>query len=413
MAIAKTVHKWERVVPVRFARAPHISDPTVSSGAYDANAPEPDDRGFLPHSTGGAVLPIGLDEAVAADARPESRVRLIRMDMENTGQLFVTMERAGFFDITLPAANAALPSTKEMMIKMRALRAGSTHLQVRFGSIAGPIIHQISVLVNPLIAVRVVAHVPTINGAPFINPSPPPAGAPFPTPQGTAFPAQSARTDASIRALIDGANLIYFPYGIRLNLDAVVDRAGVIALTNQGMVDDLTNEFDRTTQVNRVRRAINAYFVPQIANTTANNPINATAGVATSARRDPRNYGLFVADWANSFQVIAHETGHLFNLVNDPTGRFLHINTAPDPASPGTGRDVRFDTISRRRLLWAFTNFFAGNTAPAPRLHDLAIRDDVGYGTNTPGGMLTIKQLNNDTSDLELADARRTAQALP
>ena len=265
MAIAKTVHKWERVVPVRFARAPHISDPTVSSGAYDANAPEPDDRGFLPHSTGGAVLPIGLDEAVAADARPESRVRLIRMDMENTGQLFVTMERAGFFDITLPAANAALPSTKEMMIKMRALRAGSTHLQVRFGSIAGPIIHQISVLVNPLIAVRVVAHVPTINGAPFINPSPPPAGAPFPTPQGTAFPAQSARTDASIRALIDGANLIYFPYGIRLNLDAVVDRAGVIALTNQGMVDDLTNEFDRTTQVNRVRRAINAYFVPQIA----------------------------------------------------------------------------------------------------------------------------------------------------
>lgn len=411
MAIVKTVHKWERVVPVRFARAPHPTDPTIVSGTYDANAPEPDDRGFLPHSSGGAVLPIGLDEAVAAAARPESRVRLIRMDMENTGQLFVTSENAAIFEVTQPAANAVLPSTKEMMIKLRALTAGTTHLQVRFGSIGGPIIHQMQIVVNPIILVRVVAHVPTINGAAFIDPSTiSPAN-----PGGTAFTAQGTRSDASIRAMVDGANLIYFPYGIRLNLDAVVNRAGVIALTNQGMVDDLT-EFNQLTALNRVANAVNAYFVPQIANPTAagnaNTPINLVAGVATSARTSRRTYGLFVADWATNFQVVAHETGHLFNLVNDPTNQFTHINTRTDPASPGTGNPVRFDTISRRRLMWSFTNFFGG-APPVPRGHDLAIRDDVGYGNDTPGGMLTIKQLNNDTTDLEMAEVRRTGAALP
>ncbi len=407
MAITKTVHKYERIVPVRFARAPHATDPTVSSGTYDADAPEVDDRGFLPHATGGAVMPVGLDEAVAAAARPETRVRLIRMDMENAGQLFVTSSNAAIFEITLPAANAALPSTKEMMVKLRALTSGTANLEVRFGTIGGPIIHRMQVSVNPIIDVRMVAHVPTITGNAFPNPATP----------GIAFPAQSTRTDASIRALIAGANLIYFPYGIRLNLDAAIDRAAAIALTNQGMVDDLSNaEFNGTMQLNRVAGAINAHFVPQIADGTAANPINATAGVATSAITDPTNYGLYVADWATSFQVIAHESGHLFNIVNDPTNSFLHINTRPDAAIPGTGRVIRFDTISRRRLMWAFTGIRLGNNPPIEpnrAAHNLPFRDDVGYGRNAVGGMLTIKQLNNDKSDLEMAEVRRTATRLP
>lgn len=416
MAITKTVHKWERVVPVRFARAPHDTDPTISSGTYDQNAPEPDDRGFLPHSTGGGILPIGLDEAVRRAARPESRVRLIRMDMENTGQLFVTSTNRSVFRVMLPAANAALPATKEMMIKLRAVSSGSAHLKVHFGSISGPVIHQIKVVVNPLIDVKVVAHLPTISGVVPVDSvtglvvNDPVTGAPF--------PAQSNRSDQSVRDLIAGANQIFFPYGIRLIVDSI-DRVAPINLTNQGMLDDL-NEFNTMTALNRVRRRINAYFVPQIANPSGvgNNhtAINRVAGVANSAKNNPRTYGLFIADWATTFQTIAHEVGHLFNVINDPTRSFdAHANTTPDPALGGTGRVNRFDTITRRRLMWAFTGIRLGNSSNEPNraLHNLPFRDDVGYGRNAVGGMLTIKQLNNDRSDLELAEVRGVAKRLP
>lgn len=398
MPITKAIHKIERVVPVRFARAPDANDPATDSGPYDPDSPEPDDRGFLPHTTGGAVLPVGLNEAVALALRPETRVRLIRMDMEDAGVLFVTTETAGVVVITLPAPSTALPNTREMMIKIRAVASGTTHLEVRFGSVTGPVIHRMQVVVNPLIDVRMAGHVPTINGAPFINP---PTGAPF--------PAQSTRTDASIRALIATANIIYFPYGIRFVLDAVIDRVGVLnGFKNQGMVDDLSrSEFTRGTALNRVANTANAYFVPQIADGTVNNPIDQTIGVATSAKTDPLSFGLYVADIAVSGQVIAHELGHLLNIVNDPTNEFLHINTKTDPAFPGTGKVVRDDIITRRRLMYAFTGLLA-DTVPPTR----AYRDNVGYGNQVVGGMLTIKQHDNDKTDLELKEVRRTGAGL-
>lgn len=417
MAIIKTVHRWERVVPVRFARAPHDTDPTISSGTYDANAPEPDDRGFLPDTIGGPIFPVGLDEAVRRADRPETRVRLIRMDMENTGQLFVTSANTRIFQITLPAANAALPATGQMMIKLRACRSGRANLEVRFGAIDGPIIHQMQVIVNPLIDARVVAHLPIISGnaAPVDSVS----GAVVTDPAtGAAFTPQSTRTDQSIRDLVAGANQIYFPYGIRLRIDSI-DRRSAITLTNQGMVDDFT-EFNQVTRLGRRRGRINAYFVPQIANPVGvgngHTGINQVAGVANSAKNNQRTYGLFIADWANSFHTIAHESGHLFNVINDPTRLFdFHANTTPDPALGGTGRVIRFDTISRRRLMWAFTSIRLGNSqfARSGASHNPAFRDDVGYGNDVPGGMLTIKQHNNDRSDLELNEVRSVARRLP
>ena len=67
--------------------------------------------------------------------------------------------------------------------------------------------------------------------------------------------------------------------------------------------------------------------------------------------------------------------------------------------------------------MWAFTDFFPASvpahTPPNPRDHDLALRDDVGYGIDTPGGMLSVKALNNDPTDKEMAEVQRTAGALP
>ncbi len=409
MPIAKAINKYVRVVPVRFDRCPNALDPTVEQGIFDANAPDPDARGFQPATVRGAILPVGLDQAVDVAVRPESRVRLIREDIEDAAQLFLTLSSATPVQITLPVANAALPNTKFMLIKLRALAAGNTFLQVRFGSSTGPIIHQMQIIVNAVQDLRVVAHAPTINGAVQVNPV-----------GGATVPAQTVRTDAQIRAMFTVPNNVYFPYGIRFVLDAVIDRAGVMNFTNQGFVDDVTgNEFDLCTSgpgSNRVAGVMNAFFVPQIANVllnadgTPNNPINSTHGVATSARTNPRTFGLLVSDQATNGQVVAHESGHLLNLVNDPSGEFVHINTRQDPTRPGTGRAVRDDIVSRRRLMFAFSNLLPDALRP--------YRNQSGYGLlptgvqGQPGGLLTIKQYDADKTDLEMKEVQRTAGGL-
>src|SRR3954468_6849625 len=209
MPIAKAIHKYVRVVAVRFDRCPNANDPTVEQGTFDPLAPDPDARGFLPATVRGAILPIGLDAALDAATRPESRVRLIREDIEDAAQLFLTLSSATQVQITQPAANAALPNTKFMLIKLRALAAGNTFLQVRFGSTTGPIIHQMQIIVNAVQDLRLVVHAPTINGAVQVNPV-----------GGATIPAQTVRTDAQIRAMFSVLQAVYFPYGLRFVLDA-------------------------------------------------------------------------------------------------------------------------------------------------------------------------------------------------
>ena len=389
MTIAKDVRKWIRIVPVRFARAPDPNSANVDSGPPDADAPDPDDRGFVPFDHGSAILPVGLDESLAEGDIPETRVRLIRCDMENAGDLYVTPSDAARFEITSPAAGTKLPNHEKMMIKFKAKSAGDGFLQIRFGAADGPIIHQLRTVVSGLRDVRLVAHVPTINGA-VVNDT-----------GGTAVPAQSTRTDADIRNMIREANHIYFPYGIRFQLDAAIHRGGVLNFANRGMVNDMTNEFEQTTALNRVNGAVNMYFVPQIG---AAAEVDQVGGSASSARASRNTFGSLIADMAGGGQTIAHELGHVLNLVNDPRGVFVHVNTVDDPAIPGTGRDVRNDIVSRRRLMWAYTNL--------PADADMPYRGDVGYGAGQPGAMLAVKQLDRDRTDWEMQEVQRTAGRL-
>lgn len=389
MAIVKNIRRRTIIVPVRFARAPDANNPDIDSGPPDANAPDPDDRGFVPAQPGAASLPVGLDESLAEAARPETRVRLIREDMENGGALFITVSDNAILAITSPAPGTALPGQQNMMIRFRARAAGECLIRVMFGAENGPVIHQLRVVVNALRDVRIAAHVPTINGA-IVNDS-----------TGTPVPARSTRTDANIRDLIAQANAIYFPYGIRFVLDAAINRAGVLNFSNRGMVNDMTNEFGLTTANNRVNGAVNMYFVPQIGSAAE---VDQVGGSASSSRENPNTFGSLIADMAAGGQTIAHELGHVLNLVNDPRGQFVHVNTVNDPASPGTGREVRSDIVSRRRLMWAFTNLPADPNMP--------YRSDVGYGAGQPGAMLTVKQLDQDRTDLEMREVQRAAARL-
>jgi len=389
MPIAKAVHKWVRIVPVRFLRAPDVDDPAVESGPPDANAPDPDDRGFLPAGQGCAVLPLGLEEALAEEAILETRVGLIRQDMEDAGVLHVVASDPDRLEITVPAAGAALPAARKMMVKFRAKSAGEAYLEVRFGAMDGPLLHRLRVVVNPVRDVRLAAHVPTING-PAVNDA-----------SGDVVPTRSFRSDGEIQALIEDVNQIYFPHGIRFVIDAVIDRAGVLDFMTQGFVHVLTDEFNRTTASNRVGGAVNMYFVPQIQFRNTTNA-NEWGGAANSARAVPRTFGSIIADMAVGGQTVSHELGHVLNLVKN-TG-YQHVNTVRDTSRPGSGRNVRDDIVSRRRLMWAYTDFL--------QVAGMRYRDDVGYDINNPGCMLTVKNLDGDPTDDEMAEVRRNAARL-
>jgi hypothetical protein len=193
-----------------------------------------------------------------------------------------------------------------------------------------------------------------------------------------------------------------FPYGIRFNpID--MGPAAAVNFANQGILDAGTNEFNTATALNRVANALNTHFVPRL---SFGNPATANnfTGFGLNARSNRTTYGLFISDITASGQTIAHESGHVFNLVNDPTNEFLHIDTRRAANNP-SGVQFRDDLISRRRLMFSALGF-----AQDPQ-H--AYRDDVGYGVGVVGGMLTVKQLNNDKTDLEMQDARRNAAALP
>jgi len=392
MAFLIPVHKWTRIVPVRFLRAPDIDDPAVERGPPDANAPDPDDRGFLPARQGCAVLPVGLDESLAEGRIPETRVRLIRQNMEEAGVLHVVASDPARLEVTVPAPGAALPAARKMMVKFKAKSAGEAYLEVRFGAAEGSVIHRLRVVVSPPRDVRLAAHVPTINGAAVNDPS----GAP-----GDIVPPRSFRNDDEILGLIEEVNQIYFPYGIRFVLDPEIDRAGVLNFTHQGFVHVLTEEFNRTTASNRVGGAVNMYFVPQLQfdDTTI---MNVWGGAANSARGAPRTFGSIITDVTVTGQAVAHELGHVLNLVKNP--RYTHVNTVQDANNPGSGRDARDDIVSRRRLMFAYISL-------GPVV-GMGYRHDVGYDIENTGSMLTVKNLDGDPTDDEMAEVRRTAARL-
>lgn len=436
--LKKLAHKSTRVFPVRFARAPHATDPNVEDGAVDANAPDPDDRGFekCPRSGHGtAVLPIGFDSTQVTQA--ETRVRLMRINIADDAGLFVTSSNPQMLEITEPrqATNAGgtttvenkLPATNNVMIKLRARRAGRCFVEVRYGAQDGPIIHRLRVVINRLRTLQVKAHAPVINGGP------PPVGAPVPAQ--TQF-----NTRARIVARFADVNKIYFPHGIKFEIMADVDTDAHNFLI-RGCLDFRGNEIGTLAANKRAGNgAINVIFLQQIVETTIavgggvvfDTGTNQIGGAASSARSNPNSFIVFLADWAGEAQTIAHELGHVLHLVNDQGEiQFVHVNAwdrRQNPNIGGTGVDIRDDIVSRRRLMWAYTDLNAtlgtlrqfatkqqvtAKTLPADSYENImAYRTNVGYTNNKVGVMLAIKNFKNDTTDQEMQEVQKSADQL-
>jgi len=163
----------------------------------------------------------------------------------------------------------------------------------------------------------------------------------------------------------------------------------------------MTAEFGQTMATNRANHMINIYFVPQIGSAAE---INSVHGSANSVRTAPTTFGSLISDQAAATgHAIAHELGHILNLINDPgaANPFIHADAVRQGGPAGMGRQVRHDIITRRRLMFSTVDF--------PVTVGMPYRDDVGYGPDTAGDLLTVKQLNADRTDMEAQEVRRNA----
>jgi len=427
--LKKLVHNNIRIFPVRFARAPHATNANADDGPVDANAPDPDDRGFnkcLRSGHGVAVLPVGFDPDL--DTQAETRVKLCRINIADAADLYVTSSNPQMLEITDPrqeenndgtvVVKNKLPTTNNAIVKFRVLRAGRCFLEVRFGAQDGPIIHRLQVIINRLRTLQVKAHAPVINGP---NNTVPPTAA-----------QSQFNTRARIVARFTDVNKIYFPYGIKFNVMNTVD-TDAHNFFIQGCLD-IRHESGTIDAHNREGNgAINVIFVRQIvllnpARTNFEIGTDQIGGAASSARANPNTFNVYLADWAQEAQTIAHELGHVLHLVNDPSSvRFVHVNARDrrnNPQVPGTGVNIRDDIVSRRRLMWAYTTIpnnclrefpaiGAAGTNPVYNYENImAYRRNVGYTNNKVGVMLAIKNFKEDRTDMEMQEVQKSADLL-
>ena len=422
----RLVHKYQRICPVRFARAPHATNPNATSGGPDANAPDPDDRGFkncLSTSYGAVVLPIGFDPDMGTQA--QTRIKLIRENIADDSPLYICSSNTSMLTVSSPSKVA---NGHGAIFHCTALKHGKCFLEVHYDSEKGPVLHRMQVVITSLKTIDVKAHAPIINS----------------TIQLPSVGAQSIfNTKAKIESRFADVNKIYFPYGIKFDVMNSVDTDTHNFLI-QGAIDLGTAEGATMSAHNRAGNgAINVIFVPQIVVTQAGLnpgenrrwliPQNSIGGAASSAVTNPNAFTVYLADWAGEAQTIAHEIGHVLNLVNDPSDpRFVHSNTRDSrtgPQVPGTGVRVRDDIVSRRRLMWAFTSISAQSlrtfpaiaptapgTNPVPPAYNfeniMSYRENVGYGATKVGTMLAIKNFKQDPSDLEMREVQKTADIL-
>lgn len=443
--LKKLVHNSIRIFPVRFTRAPHATNANADDGPIDANAPDPDDRGFnkcLRSGHGAAVLPVGFDPDLGTQA--ETRVKLCRINIADAADLYVTSSNPQMLEITDPKQEEnntgtvvmknKLPATNNAIVKFRVLRAGRCFLEVRFGAQDGPIIHRLQVIINRLRTLQVKAHAPVINGTITLTP----AGAAAPVAAQTQF-----NTRARIVTRFADVNKIYFPYGIKFNVMNTVD-TDAHNFHAQGCLDDRWRqnpgtgawESESNTLANHNREgngAINVIFVRQIIELTQDRTgidtdVNLIGGMASSARTNPNTFTVYLADWAQEAQTIAHELGHVLHLVNDPRAvQCVHVNARDrrnNPQVPGTGVNIRDDIVSRRRLMWAYTTIpnnclrefpaiGAAGTNPVYTYENImAYRRNVGYTNNKVGVMLAIKNFKEDRTDLEMQEVQKSADLL-
>jgi hypothetical protein len=394
LVFIKEVYKRERIVPVRFTR---YIDP-VPAGTY---APDLDDRGYTEPYRGPVVGVCRGDL---------TRVTLVREQLIDNAPLFVTSEDTSKLTIINPPPNPGqLPDGYEVSIDFRASSTndGDVKIRIHAQALDGPIVGELTVHISQLLTVPCAVHRTAIY-----------------TPPSTRTAANTTgRTFADITNLMNEVNRMWRPCGIEFHVDTQRDNTD---LTNQVARNGINptdgallcpvygsgenNEnFTRLMATNPVANRLNIYFVREIRTASADGrPFY--VGFGSSAAR-----GCVVSDSAADLETqahtLAHELGHILNLSGIGHAVPEDAHADDDPQWHATVTRRRHDLWSRRRLMYYMVGLNSTDRTGRGGRYAFA-GTDVGYGEGRSGHMITIKNLANDQTDNEYADARNRQASL-
>ena len=333
---------------------------------------------------------VGLIGNAAGVANQTARIRIMRDRVEAAAQLFPVLESSADVTMVHPAPGQPLnpadvpavggaPERKADCVHLEVASNGAgnpeTKLKIHFGSVGGPVIGELAVVVYAPKIIFVQVHTVTINGP--AHPLTPVAAAPT-------MPA------ADIRTVFRRMDRIYAQAGMRVILRANFLAEVVNGYTERGTVtltatNDARNiELQNILNQNPDANSMNAYIFNQYRDTLQAPPNDLLVlGIAFSRQQANANapVGPFPAfpgcqagftlrattDLFNAAHTAAHEIGHTLELTHyggrEPekdeiwSNRNLMkntVNTFANTAVTNVGYG-RFDDGSRRSGSWLGT----------------------------------------------------------
>jgi hypothetical protein len=376
------------IVPVRIERAVSPSPPL-------RDAPDPDDRGWVNKHDAGLNANAHVRGArLGATQGDTVRLRVVREDIDAGVPLFVTAS-GGQMQIAA-GSKGQLPADGIFKVKAVKDSLSPSTIQVRMGSVKGPVICEADAHVFDTKTLNITPHICTIHSAATAA-----AGTGIvPTMDGVAI------TAAHVTNIFNMVSAIWRPAGVSFNVGDVQQE--VFTGFPQDNIVQPPN-WDVVLAQNALPGTCNVHFLHSIG---GGNPGFVILGLGIRQETQAQNHvfhsGILIGvmNRASAGNDLVHELG---NDVAHEIGHFLTLSHAN--LKNGTGEP---DTYNRRMLMHPMNLLPAAVTpltaASVPRFNDIGYGLG-GGGRGHRGCLLTLKDHPQHQTDGEIVTARNRFKA--
>jgi hypothetical protein len=370
------------IVPIRFSRA--------ITGFSERGSPEVDDRGCVMGTRPSSWSTTDVrGPMVGLMVNSEAQIKVVREDIDDAAPLYITCTEPTVLQLVEPSTGGPLPDTGIFKIRGMSTRGAPGKVQARLGSTTGPILGELEPHVLGPLRIPIQPHRVRCDTA---------AG-------------NGTRPNIPIERILRRVRAIWWPCGIHIVYDAatrpIIDDNITLGTLDQVRDPDADAwaEVIRVLRLQRTRlglaagtndRAINWYIIPGfsdadtvglgVSRRTAN-AVGSDTGVFTTANGVAGNE----REIERVARTLAHEIGHFLNLQH------VQNRHADNPVS---------DTYGRRQLMFPIS--WLPPAVASPGLLDTPRTNNVGYGNEARGCLITMKNLAHHSSDGECATAMRT-----